>query len=203
MTVEHSRSAETLGDAPSGAAMGTWGLWLTIVVLTMFVAGLATAALYLETGQPSWPPEEFTVPGRGRGLLALGLAVVGAGAVSWALGRIRATRRRASASGLLAATAALTASVLVLASDLRSVGFRWDEHAYTSVYWSLTGGTMLFLAVGVLMVAAVLVQSVTGLIDERRHLELSNTAIYVWFACGTSVVLLALVHLLPTVGGGR
>lgn len=202
MAVRSSRTAEPLTEAPRGAAMGTWGVWLTIIVLAMFVAGLATAALYLETGDTAWPPDDLEVPGRGWALLAVALTGAATAAMTWSLVRMKAGDRRGAALSLAGSGAVLTGGVIALVADLGAVSFRWDEHAYASVYWGLTGFTIAFGGVALLMMAAVLVQTVTGLVDEDRHLELTNATIYVWFVLGTSILLLGLVHLLPVAGGG-
>jgi cytochrome c oxidase subunit 3 len=203
MAIRTSRTAEPVTDRPRGGAMGAWGMWMGVLVMVMFSAGLATAALYLETTQPLWPPEDIEVPGRGLAWLAVALTGAGVGATSWALPRMRAADRRSAALALAWAGAALTGAIVALVADLGASGFRWDAHAYTSVYWALTGFVITYQAVAVMMVAAVLVQTIAGLVDEDRHLELSNTIIYLWFTFGASVVLLALVHYLPAVGGQR
>lgn len=202
MAIETSRTTQPVTENPRGGAMGTWGMWLGIIVQLMFTAGLATAALYLETNQPEWPPEGIEVPGRGWAWLSVALAAAGSAATTWALARMRAGSRRQAALNLAWGGAAYTGSIVALVVDLGAAGFRWDEHAYTSAYWSLTGFVITYLGIGAMMIAAVLVQTMTGVVDEHRHLELSNTAGYVWVAFGTSAALLALVHYLPAVGGG-
>jgi heme/copper-type cytochrome/quinol oxidase subunit 3 len=202
MSIYNSRTAQPVSDHSRGAAMGTWGLWLALVVLAMFVAGLSAAVLYSHSGQEAWPPQGIHEP---TGMYALGsvlLTIAGAVSSSRSLVRVRAEQRRLSAVALAASTALLGAAVLLLVLDLVNVGFRWDQHVYTSLYWVMTGMTIFFVGVGALIVGAALIQTVVGLIDQERHLELTNASIYVWFAAGTAAVLLGLVHLLPTTGGG-
>jgi heme/copper-type cytochrome/quinol oxidase subunit 3 len=210
-SIRRSRSAIPISDRPRGGAMGTWGLWCTLIVLAMFIAGLAAAALYLETARPAptaadadagWPPAGIEVPGMGLAALALVLVVVGAVAATRSRARLVAGDGRPAALALALATVSWTGAVLVLIGDLGNAPFRWNEHAATSVYWVHTGMTIVFVGVAALMAAAVLTQLVTGVVDRERHLELVNTLIYGWFAVGAAVVLLALVHLLPRVAGG-
>lgn len=202
MSIRTSRSAQPLPGVEKGAAVGTWGLWLSLVALAMFVAGLAAAALYLHTGQEAWPPEGIAQPGAGLAVLATVTAAAGAATMSLALARMRSAARRRAAVLLAGAFVLLVGSVLVLIGDIQGLTFRWDEHAYASVYWVLTAGAATFMSVAVLMTGGVLIQTVTGLVDEDRHLELTNATIYAWFAVGTTAVLLALVHLLPATTGG-
>lgn len=209
MTANRSRTAEPLRGDQTAHTMGLWGLVLGLIVLVMFTAGLAAAALYLETGQPradvtgegtgGWPPGGIDVPAR----LLAGWALVGA--VGAALALTTALRRVAAGAAQQAAlfvgvglTAALASAVL-LVIDLQRAPFGWDDHAYTSTYWALTGTTILFVGVAVLLAVSVLVQLLAGVIDARRHLELYLTTVYGWFTVGISGLLLALVHLLPVV----
>lgn len=202
MSVRTSRTAEPLPEGGVGHAMGTWGLWLGLVALAMFVAGLAAAALYLHTGQQSWPPEGIAQPGMEYAGGSLGLAFIGAAIVTLARVRMRSGARRPAAVLLAIGTGGLIASAVVLATDLQRLDFRWDTHAYGSIYWILTASAALFVSVAAMMAIANMVQTLVGLLDERRHLELTNTLFMVWFAAATAAGLLALVHLLPTTTGG-
>jgi heme/copper-type cytochrome/quinol oxidase subunit 3 len=209
-SIRRSRSAIPISDRPRGGAMGTWGLWCTLIVLAMFIAGLAAAALYLETARPAptidadagWPPAGIEVPGMGLAALALALVVVGALAAGRSRAELVVADGRRAALALAVALASWTGAVLVLVADLGNAPFRWDEHAATSVYWAHTSMTVVLVGVAALMAAAVLTQLLTGVVDRERHLELVNTVIYGWFTVGAAVVLLALVHLLPRLAGG-
>jgi heme/copper-type cytochrome/quinol oxidase subunit 3 len=172
-------------------------MWLTLTALSTALAGLAAAGLYLHTGQDAWPPPEVTAPGGGRALAALALAAVGAGLAHAARLRLRAGAEEVATSLLFGAMVASSGTVLVLANDLAAAGFRWDVHAYTSVYWVMTVTAACFAAVGVLMLAAVGVQRLTGVVDPARMLELEVAAGYVWWSVAAIAVCLAVVHLLP------
>lgn len=213
MRATRSRTAQPLRGDATHSAMGTWGFGLTVVVLVMFLAGLASAALYLETGSPrqdatgapagtGWPPEAIGVPGAGFAALSLVLLAVGSVCLAVATNRLRT--RAPQAAGLLVAAGAgaWTSGALVLAADLRRVGFSWDEHAYTSVYWTFTVAVIVFAGIGALMAFSVLVQLIVGVVDASRHLELIVTAGFGWVVLATAGLLLGLVHLLPLVAGG-
>jgi cytochrome c oxidase subunit 3 len=181
--------------------MGTWGAMLSVIVLLMFLAGLAAAALYLHSGQPAWPPEGISRPDRTRAGISVLLALAAAGVLVLGRSRLLGGARRPAAMRLLLSLALHGAAIWVLAADLQAVGFRWDEHAYTSLYWVLTGMAMLALGTGALMVASVLIQVLTGVVDPARNLELDTTLVMVLFGVVTTMVLMALVHLLPSPGG--
>lgn len=206
MRADRSRTAQPLRGPRTQRAMGAWGLMLTLLVLAMFVAGLATAALYLETGQPgqvggatAWPPDGIHRPGWGRAGVSLLLTAAATIAIVAAARTMASGRPPTAAAIVFTSVAAWVAAALMLAADLASVPFRWDEHAYTSVYWVLTGTTIIFVAIAVLVAGSVLIQILTGVVDADRNLELTTTAGYAIFTLATAVVLLGLVHLLPIV----
>jgi cytochrome c oxidase subunit III len=197
VAVERSRTAHPIGEEPRGLTMGSWGMWLTITALTTAVAGFAAAGLYLHTGQEAWPPEGITRPGVGEAVVSVLLALAGAAIAHRARAQVRTGDYQPASLGMIAGIGLLLGSVLVLARDLTEAGFRWDEHAYTSLYWVLTVLAATFVGIGLLMLASVLVQRLVGAVDESRMLELDVTVGYLWWAAGAAAALLAVVHLLP------
>jgi len=202
MSTHRSRTADPLPDVPSGSTMGMWGMWLTVGVLLAGLAGLGAAALYLHSGQPAWPPDGVPAPASARAVAGVLLAAVALTVLTVARRWLISGPRTAVAPLLLVAMGASIASVWSLVTDLLDAPFRWDEHAYTSVYWVLTGSAAMFVGVATLMLGAVLVQRLTGVLDARRMLELEVTLTYLRFAVLATVVLIGLVHLLPDPGGG-
>jgi heme/copper-type cytochrome/quinol oxidase subunit 3 len=195
-----SRTADPVTDAGlQGLTVGAWGMIQTIIVMVVGTAGLATAALYLHSGQPAWPPEGITAPGIGYSLVAVGFAVASCVAVLVARVRLLDDARPDTAVGLLATAGSLAAAIAALVADLRALDFRWDEHAYTSLYWVLVATAVVYLGVALLLVVTVLLQRLAGLLDPVRMLELDNVVLWVLFSAVATAGLLFLVHWLPVV----
>lgn len=202
MPITRSRTAYPISDGPRGLTMGMWGMVLMLVVLTTFLAGFSAAGLYLHTGAPAWPPEPLTRPGSWPALGAVALTLAGTALVTLAAVRLRRDERPLPSLLLLASGGALTFATLVLAIDLASVPFGWQEHAYASVYVVMSAVAATFTGLGALMVGAVLVQRLVGVVDAARLLEVDNIVLYLWWTALVGVpALLALVHLLPDPGG--
>ena len=197
MSIERSRTAHPVVDAPRGLTMGSWAMWITLTALSTGIAGLAAAALYLHSGQPAWPPAPLTRPTSLYALAMIVLTVAGALVTHRAKVQLRTGRRQAATASLLLAGALTTAVPVVAGFDLANSGFRWDAHAYASIYWVNTIGAATFVVVGVFMLAAVTVQRLIGVVDEGRMLELEVTSGYLWWSIFAVVALLAVVHLLP------
>jgi heme/copper-type cytochrome/quinol oxidase subunit 3 len=201
MPATRSRTAHPVVDRTRGLTMGMWGAILLLIVLTTALAGVAAAGLYLHTGQPAWPPAPLERPGSWPAVIAVVLALAGNVAATAAAIRLRADARPAPSLLLLISGALLTTSVVVLGRDIASVPFHWADHAYASVYVILTAIAAFFVAVSVLMVAALLVQRLVGVIDSGRMLEADITVVYLWWALPAMIVCLGVVHLLPDPGG--
>jgi heme/copper-type cytochrome/quinol oxidase subunit 3 len=201
MPVSRSRTAHAVTENPRGLTMGMWGTVLLLIVLTTFLAGVAAAGLYLHTGQAAWPPDPLTRPGSWPAVFGAVLTLGGTFLVTLAAVRLRRDERPLPSLLLLAAGAVLTLATVVLAADLVSVPFGWQEHAYASTYVVMTAIAAVFVAVGVLMVGAVLVQRLVGVVDAGRMLEVDNIVLYLWWTTLAVPVLLAIVHLLPDPGG--
>lgn len=202
MSVERSRTAFAVTDEAHGRTVGRWTTWLLLTVLSTFMAGLVAAGLYLHTGQEAWPPAELTRPGRGWALAALGLLVVTAVTANVATSTLRRHRERASTNALAVSAFAAIGTVLALTRDLAAVGFRWDVHAYASIYWVNTAVAAMFVGFAALLLLGVLIQRLVGVVDPTRMLELEASLLYVWWTVGAVAACLAVAHLLPDPAAG-
>ncbi|MFA9432990.1 hypothetical protein [Egicoccus sp. AB-alg2] len=200
MFARRSRTAHPVTDEGlRGLTVGAWGMLQTIIVLAVGTAGFATAALYLHSGQPAWPPDGIAPPGAGRGVASVVASVGACVAIVVARRRCLAEARPDTALALLAAGALLVGAIVPLVLDLGALPFRWDVHVYASLYWVITGVVVTYHAVALLMVGATLGQRLVGLIDRDRMLELDNTVLMVFFTALAGAALLALLHWLPVV----
>ncbi|MEX1177982.1 MAG: hypothetical protein WEB09_05935 [Nitriliruptor sp.] len=200
MSVHRSRTAHAVTDRPRGLTMGMWGAVLLLVVLSTALAGLAAAGLYLHTGQDAWPPEPLVRPGSWPAVFGTVLAAAGAAAATVANLELRRDRRPVPSLLLMVAGGLLLGSIVVLARDLVGTDFTWSDHAYASIYIVNTAVAAFFVALGLLMVGALLVQRLVGVVDAGRMLEADITVLYLWWTVGAVAVCLAVAHLLPDPG---
>jgi heme/copper-type cytochrome/quinol oxidase subunit 3 len=197
MGTRTSRTAFPIEGAKQGAAIGTWGVWLTMAVLLTALAGLVVSGFFLYWGQEAWPPSGFEEPAIGLGALAVALAAAATAATFGAWRLLRAGAERVSGHVLLGAVLLGGGSFAALVADLARAPWRWDEHVYTSLFWIFVGNAAVFVAISVLMTAAVLVMRVANVLDAGRHLELEVTAIFWLFTLAAVASTFGMVHLLP------
>jgi heme/copper-type cytochrome/quinol oxidase subunit 3 len=192
-----SRTAFPIRGAKQGGAVGTWGVWLTMVVLGAALAGLVVSGIYLYWGQESYPPEGFQAPARGLGALAVVLSAVAAAGCFAALRTLRAGLEQTCGHVLFGTLLVGGGAMAALIADLVRAPWQWDEHVYTSLFWIFIGNAALFVGIALLMTAAVLVQRLANVLDMHRHLELEVTLVFWGYAVCTALAMFGIVHLLP------
>jgi cytochrome c oxidase subunit III len=197
MTVRSSRFTRPIAPgAEEARTIGWWGMILGIIALAHLVGSLIVAYLYLRAGHTDWPPTGVERPD----LLLPALApVLTAAAAVLATLEVRWTERGAIL-GMLGASGAIAVglvAVLARVYALSDTGFRWDEHAYGSIYWLLHGTDVTLVGSGVIGSAVLLAQHAMGYYDEQRTDEIRVLSLYWWFVVAASVALYFTANVVP------
>ena len=80
--------------------------------------------------------------------------------------------------------------------------FRPDTSTYGSLYFTITGFHMAHVVAGLLMLAALLLWSLMGYFDARRHSALSIGAVYWHFVTAVWLAVFGALYLAPRFGAG-
>lgn len=177
-------------------ATSWWGMTLGVAALASMLSTIIFAALFLRGVSGAWPQapaRSLVMPG-----LVLALTLASAVTVGWAHRSVR-TRSRARLQTGSAVGSVLGVGILAAAaSDLATVGFRWDAHAYGSVYWLGVGFQGMATLAGVVMMLAAAVQVWRDDLGSRGRAAAANTALFWYFVVGgwwcIYVTLLAVVR---------
>ncbi|QOY96834.1 heme-copper oxidase subunit III [Massilia sp. UMI-21] len=138
---------------------------------------------------PQGPPELF------KASLNTGLLLASSACAWWSERGARHGSRAAQASGLLGALVLGGVFMGVQFGEWHSKPFTLSTDAYGSLYFTITGFHMLHVAVGMLMLAALLAWALLGYFTPRRHAPLSIGVLYwhfvdvVWLAVYASLFL--------------
>jgi cytochrome c oxidase subunit III len=136
-----------------------WAVMLLLLIDVVVFATLVSAYLYLRFHSPEWPPRGVPLPG----LLLPGLAVLAIAASSAAVEMAnRGLRAAAVGTARLGMTAAAGLGLAFLALqglELAGTGFRWDDHVYGSLVWTI----VVFHAAHVATLVGLAVPNVTGI----------------------------------------
>jgi cytochrome c oxidase subunit III len=159
-----------------------WGVLFLIAIESTAMALLLVSYFYLRGNYDVWPPTPMA-PGALR-LAAVDAALLGASYVPMLL-CVRAARREQLAptrSWLLAATALGAAMLIVRAFQIPRIPFRWDQHAYGSVFWMVLGLHITHVLTGVFENAMMIALFYKGPVETKHFGDVEASALLWFFA---------------------
>ena len=174
-----------------------WGVLGFIVVEGTTVATAIGSYLYLSGVEPQWPPPRTELPGLLVPMLkslVLLASIVPAVLCDRAARRFDfpSMRRWVMVMGVMAMLA-----VVLQWLELRSVGVRWDAHAYGSVTWAVLMAYFLLLSTDALDTVAFAAMLYRGPVKETQFEDASDNTFYLRFTVVMGILVSALVTLVP------
>jgi cytochrome c oxidase subunit I+III len=180
MTVEEEAAFEREHGVPVNAGgsvvVATWGMGLMILFAAIAFAALLLSYFYLRLENPRWPPPGIAEPGLTRALVAAALVVASGAAVRAALARVRAADQHGFIRGLAAALVLAGSGAVVQLLDITGLDFGGTDHAYGSIFYTLTWFVAVVAVGALIMVALALYWAVRGQYTARRHANVANIA---------------------------
>jgi cytochrome c oxidase subunit III len=174
-----------------------WAAMLLLLIDVVVFATLVSAYLYLRFHSPEWPPRGVPLPG----LLLPALAVLAIAGSSAAVELAnRGLRAAAVGTARLGMTAAAGLGLVFLALqglELAGGGFRWDDHVYGSVVWTI----VVLHAAHVATLVGLAVLNVTGIgtgFEPRtRFVPFAYVRLFWHFVTIAWMGLFLMLHLVP------
>ncbi|MBE7940904.1 MULTISPECIES: cytochrome c oxidase subunit 3 [Ramlibacter] len=178
---------------------GWWGMWCVVATEAALFAYLLFSYFYIASQAPApWPdggPPPLGIAGTGTLVIVLASLTVWWG--ERGIMRGEAGRLRLG----LAATLALGVFFIGLQlHEWRGKPFTLSKDAYGSLFFTITGFHMAHVIAGLLGLAVLLVWSLLGNFDRRRHAAISIGAVYWHFVTVVWLVVFASLYLSPYLG---
>jgi cytochrome c oxidase subunit III len=175
---------------------GFWGMLCLIATESILFVYLIFSYAYLGAQSPGrWPP---TGPPSMR-LSAPDTIVLLASSFVLLWGIRAFDRRRAGATLRIALAVTIVMGIVFVAvqgAEWRNKSFSFDANSYSAIYFTMTGVHLAHVAVGIVIIAALLVWSLMGRLGGRRqHLMLG--ALYWHFVDAVWLVVFATIYLVP------
>lgn len=181
---------------------GWWGMWAIIATEAALFAYLLFSYFYIEA-QVLGPWPSGGLPKLKIALPDTVILLAASATMWWGERGVRRGRRAQLCIGLLA-TVLLGAVFLGLQLlEWHDKPFRLDTNVYGSLYFTVTGFHMAHVVAGLLMLTAMLLWSVLGYFDERRHSVISIGAIYWHFVTAVWIVVFLSIYVSPYLGVSR
>jgi cytochrome c oxidase subunit 3 len=174
-------------------------LWWAVVLLitiegTMF-ALLLVSYFYLRENAPVWPIAGVGSPDLVLGTLSTVCLFAAAPAVHYGNRAALANSVRGMRRWQVVTTVLLAAATVLRLIELHALPFRWDDHAYGSVFWTILGLHTFHLITSVgesLLVLGVLVR---GPIEAKFPVDVHVSGVYTYFVIASWVPLYAILYL--------
>lgn len=187
-----------------GRPLAWWGVILLSVTEAMLFGMLLFAYFYLWSVAPEWPPAGVSPPELPVSATRTVLLLSTSGTVWLAERGLRRDDRRA-ATGWLWATVVL-AGVFLAGHAEETVTilseFRWDDHAYGSIFYLVTNVHAAHLTVGLLVFVFLMVRLARGAAGADAELQLATGGLYWHFVDAVWVVVYTSLYVLPNLLGG-
>lgn len=177
-----------------GLANVYWGMVFFLISEIFLFGNLFWVYFYLRAKTPIWPPEGAHLAVALMSVNTI-LLLASSVAMQWAIYAGR-RGRRGELVGALWATILLGGAFLVIK------GWEWThstfgpwDHAYGSIYFTLTGFHALHVLVGLLILAALLIRALNHRFSSERHLAVEVGGLYwhfvdiIWIFVFSSIFL--------------
>ncbi len=176
-------------------APGWWGTLFFIATEAMLFGSLIAGLFYLRT-TVGVPTEQLEPPKLQLPLLNTLLLLTSSVALAWGEHGIRKGNSRRLRAGLLL-TLLLGAAFLVVQAIEYSMKPPPTTDAYHGLFFTITGLHGSHVFTGLVMITFLLVQSLRGRFDERRHQAVGNVGRYWHFVDAVWLTIMLTIYLWP------
>lgn len=186
-----------LDDAAFGSeAPLWWGIIGLIAIEAAVFASLITSYFYLRLGHQNWPPtgipeSELTLPTLNLLLLL---------STSWPMIKATKVAVETRRPPLLYLGYSVTAAAIVDVVRfyyLSGLQFRWDAHAYTSIYWAINGLHFTHIIAAVLGTGTIAVIARRAPLKDIEVLAIQIDGMYWQFVAWTGAVIYVVLYVVP------
>ncbi|HEV7368108.1 cytochrome c oxidase subunit 3 [Arenibaculum sp.] len=174
-----------------------WGvLWLIMIELTV-VSAFIVSYFYLMRSAEAWPPAGIEPPPLLWPSVNLALLLASMVTMWWASWGLNRDNRAVLIAGL-SLSLLFHCTVLALRwREMQLFGFKWSDHAYGSIVWTITGFHFTHIASAIVGTAVVLVLAIRGYFNPERQLAVVVDTLYWYFVSAAWVPFYLTLYWAP------
>jgi heme/copper-type cytochrome/quinol oxidase subunit 3 len=187
-----------LGAAVNGSRSTSW--WAMVLVIlneAVIFASLIASYFYLRFNSVLWPPQGVKLPELTFSSINTVILITSSVAMQWALNSIRQGDMNRLRIGLLIAFLLGVSFLGIQIYEYTRSGFLPQEHAYGSLFWSITGFHAAHVLAGLLMNAFVQIRAAFGHFSSDRYQAVENMGLYWHFVDVVWIFIFASLFLSP------
>jgi cytochrome c oxidase subunit III len=185
-------------ETADSRALLWWGNIAMLAIEGTMFAMLIAAYLYLKAANFDWPPQSVQLPPRLWPTIALALFIVSAlfmlffadrGAVKDDINSIRIGH---------AICAAIAIAFLVIRwKNMTELGFKWSDHAYGSVIWTIIGMHTFHVLAATGETISLLVYESVWPVTKKQLLDIRCTCVYWYFVVISWIPFYFIIYVAP------
>jgi heme/copper-type cytochrome/quinol oxidase subunit 3 len=188
-----------VGELPThghGTRDPVWlGMALMILIELTSFAMMVGAYFYVRMQYVEFPPTAYGASSLRSGAGVAALMIVELPLAFFLERRARAEDLRGVRRWLSAVVVVAAVAVALRAFEITRLGFRWDSHAYGSVFWALIVGHTFHLVTDLAESAMILALAIEGPFEAKNFVDVETTALYWYFVAGSWPPLFAILYL--------
>ena len=174
-----------------------WGVAGAVAIEAAVVANLLTSYFYLMAQNEDWPPDGADPPDLLWATIVLFILPLSSVTMWWAGKGADADRKRQLAWGVTLSCLLATVALIFRGLQFASYDIRWDEHAYGSILWAITGFHFTHVVSAILGTAVVAVLAWRDYFTPERQLGVVVDTLYWYFVAGVFVPIYLVLYWAP------
>ena len=174
-----------------------WGIVGLILVETSVIAGFIATYFYLVIMNEAWPPPNVEPSPLVAPTIALGLLLASCLTMWWAGRMVKQGRNTPFVIGVFSSVVLASAVLVLRWEQFQLFAFRWDEHAYGSVVWTITGFHFTHVVSAVIGTAVVGILGLRGFFTPRRQIGVIVDTLYWYFVALAWIPLYVVLYWVP------
>lgn len=174
-----------------------WAMILLVVIETTVFGTFISSYLYLRMMMPEWPPRGLPVPDLLLPIINTGVLLASSIAVLIGSAGIRKGNMRRLKWGVgigVVMEVVFFAIKVVMATQAE---FGWGDHAYGSIYWTISRLHTMHVLVAILMASVLWVMAMRGHISQERRLPVQVVNIYWQFVAVIWIPVFIVLFMVP------
>jgi cytochrome c oxidase subunit III len=187
------------GRATQSRSLLWWGMVGMMLIEGTMVGLLVATYYYLRTRAVEWPPPLAHDAGLFLPTLGLGVLLLSAVPTYAATEALKRNDRHGVFWGTFLNVVLGLAFLAVRAVEMSRLSFRWDDHAYGSIFWTILGVHTSHAIASLVESIVLLILLARGHFGADLHLGLNTDALYWYFVVGAWPILYATLYLFPRV----
>ena len=176
-----------------------WGVLGLVAIEFSVVSNLIASYFYLMAQNPVWPPEGYDPPDLLWATVVLIVLPISSFTMWWAGKGSDRDDKRQLALGVTASVALATVALGFRGLQISEFEIRWNEHAYGSLLWTITGFHFTHVVSAILGTAVVAVLAWRNYFTSKRQLGVVVDTLYWYFVAFAFVPFYLVLYIAPRV----